>query len=188
MTSSEVIFICYDVSMHADYSIECALPYDDDFESKRQQFELAFTGLVRGVAEADKTFARTLLVDDVTGESNTDLDAYTSASANEDSVVFRESMLNEQAEDLVAELSQSDAELASRHQVGDSFSSPMYIAVWMLIRLGKISHPDFPPEKIADSIVNILPADWREGEDESLSIIKATVHAEASEKIENIYL
>ena len=68
--------------MAVDYSVECALPYQEDLEAEGGKFAVALAGLAKHIEEKGKTYSRVLLVDDVTNEAgvNYDLARYTEAS------------------------------------------------------------------------------------------------------------
>jgi hypothetical protein len=175
--------------MAIDYSVECALPYALDLSDEQQKFELAFNGLANRIRESGQTFHRVLLVDDVTNEAGEgfDLNAYSNASANNNTLVMRESMLNELAGSLLEQVDLSHDEITElKTEAG--FSSPFYIATWTLLRLGYLEHPDFPPEQISARIANVLPENFREGEEESMRIISNTPFRQAVEQVEYTYV
>ena len=133
----------------------------------------------------------TLLVDDVTNSANVDFDleVYEAASRVGDStLVMRESEIQSVANEFYQSLSEtlSPEELA-RLNTPDGFSSSYYIAVWTLMRLGRLRHPDFPEEQISTHIINVLPETWRKGEEESLSIIRQSPFSDAAKEVEYVW-
>lgn len=177
--------------MSADYSIECALPYTDKVQSERSRFLAPLGSLIQQLDDTHKSHARVLLVDDVTndGGPSYDLDAYIDALADANTTVFEESMLNGLADQLYGELAETiPTDELVKLKTDKGYSSPFYIAVWTLVRLGKLEHPDFPSDKVAERVFNILPIEWEEGEIASLAIIGATRFAEAAEQVDYSYV
>jgi len=68
------------------------------------------------------------------------------------------------------------------------YTSQLFIAAWCLMRLGYIENDVLDPELQAKQIVNILPESFRQGEEESLEIIRATPFAHAADQIDYIYI
>lgn len=179
--------------MKVDYSVECALPYTEQLDVERDKFAVAFSGLARQFEEAGKQFTRVLLVDDVTNEAggNYDLTAYTAASTNgnQETFVMRESMLNGLADEVYADLSSKlSADELAKLKSDEGYSSPFYIAVWTLLRLGYVAHPEFPADKVSEKIVNVLPESFREGEEESMEIVRKTQFPQAADQVEYVYI
>jgi hypothetical protein len=178
--------------MVRDYSVECALPYTVDLESKREKFSLAFSGIAKQIQESGKTYSRVLLVDDVTNDAGTDynLTAYTEASTGGyGSLVMRESMLSDLSDEVFAKLQGSlSAEELAELKTEFGYASSFYIAVWTLVRLGYLTHPDFPADQVSEKIVNVLPESFRKGEEKSLEILRKTEFPQAAEQVEYIFV
>lgn len=179
--------------MKVDYSIECALPYTGDPIAEQSKFELAFCGLVKQFEANGEQYSRVLLVDDMTNNAGEgfDLDAYTDAATNHhaDTLVMRESMLAELCDGVYADLATKlTPEDLSRYKGEHSFSSPFYIAVWSLLRLGYLQHPNFPEDQVSAKIVNVLPESFREGEEESLDIVRMTSFPQAADQVVYTYV
>lgn len=177
-----------------DCSIECALPYVEDLDGIENTFQLALDGLVRQLGAEGKTYTRVLLVDDVTNDGGPgyDLATYIAASVGSggpDVLVLRESMLDDLAAEIYPELATSMEPAAlARLKSEKGYSSPFYIAVWSLLRLGYVTHPDFDADRVAARIVNILPEVFREGEEESMDIVRHTLYAPAAERVDYIFV
>lgn len=174
--------------MSVNYSIESALPYTESLNELSGSFAAAYKGLIKKLEKEDKRFTRVLLVDDVTndGGEGYNLDNYTTASTLSESntLVMRESMLNDLADSVYSEMrtrfsSEDEEEIKSE----SGYSSPFYIAVWTLLRLGYLSHPDFPAEQVSERIINILPESFREGEEKSLALVRKSQFPEAADKV-----
>ena len=176
--------------MHS-LSVERALPYTDNLDEIQQASAVAFNGLVTQLQAEGRPYTTTLLVDDVTNSANVDFDleVYEAASRVGDStLVMRESEIQSVANEFYQSLSEtlSPEELA-RLNTPDGFSSSYYIAVWTLMRLGRLRHPDFPEEQISTHIINVLPETWRKGEEESLSIIRQSPFSDAAQEVEYVW-
>jgi hypothetical protein len=177
--------------MAVDYSIECAIPYVDEVQSERNRYLTVLGSLARHLDDTHKTHNRSLLVDDVTndGGPSYNLDAYVDAVADAETTVFEESMLNGLADDVYTKLvDKLPPEDLAKLKNERGYSSPFYIAIWTLVQLGHLEHPDFPPDRVAERVFNILPADWQEGENESLAIIGKTEFADAAAHVDYTYL
>lgn len=179
--------------MSADYSIESALPYTEPLDELSGNFALAYKGLIKQLEDEDKRFARVLLVDDVTndGGEGYNLDAYTTAStlSGADTLVMRESMLNGLADSVFSEMrTRISSEEAEEIKSESGYSSSFYIAVWTLLRLGYLSHPDFPAERVSERIINILSESFREGEKKSLALVRKSQFPEAADKVDYTFI
>lgn len=179
--------------MSVNYSIESALPYSESLDELSGSFVVAYKGLIKKLEEEDKRFARVLLVDDVThdGGEGYSLDDYTAAStlSGPDTFVMRESMLNGIADSVFSEMQTrlSNEELEQVNGEG-GYSSPFYIAVWTLLRLGYLSHPDFPAERVSERVINILPESFREGEEISLTLVRKSQFPEAANRVDYTFI
>lgn len=179
--------------MSIDYSIESALPYTESLDELSENFAVAYKGLTNKLEDENKRFARVLLVDDVTndGGDGYNLDDYAAAStiSGPDTLVMRESMLNGLADSVFTEMHARLSSIEADEIKGESgYSSPFYIAVWTLLRLGYLSHPDFPPDNVSDRIINILPERFREGEEKSLALVRKSQFPEAADKVDYTFI
>jgi hypothetical protein len=182
--------------MTNEYSLEYALPHTQPPRDRLQIFEDMLHRVTNGMREGNVLFTRTLLVDDVTG-SNPNPDAYIRTSADNDTTVFRESMLEEQAGLLLEELGKSKPDIVPLCTTERGYSSPFFIATWALVRLGYVHHPDFPETETANRVLNILPSEWHKTQEQSVQIVKAvqavkttgdTQAEELGEQVASIYL
>jgi len=175
--------------MGVNYSIESALPYTDTLNDLSRRFTLAYDVLTKRIESENKRSVQVLLVDDVTndGGERYDLDAYTAASIlnNPDTLVMRETMLNGLADSVFADMQTNlSEEEKAAIKTNRGYSSPFYIAVWTLLRLGYVTHPDFTQDRISERIINILPESFRDGEEESLAIVRKSRFPEAADRVE----
>lgn len=178
--------------MTTNYSVEYALPYNQDLSSKHAEFDLAFSGLSEKFKNTGQTFKRVLLVDDVTSGivKDSDIQDYIEASTSGESVlVMRESALNDLSDKVYEQLKQtSHTEVIEKYKNGDRYTSPFYIAIWSLLRLGYLEHPEFPKDYVGEKIINILPESWRTGEEESMAILARTQYSTAQDRVDYIYV
>lgn len=178
--------------MAVDYSVECALPYHEDLEPERERFSVALSGLAKHIEEKGNSYSRVLLVDDVTNEagSDYDLDSYTEASRDgKDTLVMRESMLQGLSDSVYADMeTRFPVDELAKFKNEKGYSSPFYIAVWTLVRLGYLSHSNFPQEQVSVRVANVLPESFRRGEEESLEIVRKTQFPQAAEQVEYVFV
>lgn len=178
--------------MKNNVSIECALPYSTEPLYAKHKFEKALSAVTTRLDQAHQTYGHVLLVDDITSGMSEDfsLDEYTTACTQDrPTLVFRESMLNALCEQTLGELQNNGAtqELQDLRSE-EGYSGALYIAVWMLLRLGHVSHPDFPEAQVSERIINILPEEFRKGEEVSMQIVRQTRFPEAADRIEYVFV
>jgi hypothetical protein len=174
--------------MPKDYSIECAKAYASN---EGDEASLVTLGkLVRQLSEENKTFSLVLLVDDVTYPDKTlDFDAYAKwleGGGYPQATVFRESQITPACDELLASIDYTklSPKLANKLRSEAGYISQLFIASWCLMRLGYLENPEFGEDLRAQQLVNILPADFKPGEEESLEIIRATQFSSAVDQIE----
>ncbi|MGB4758950.1 MAG: hypothetical protein WBP26_02740 [Candidatus Saccharimonadales bacterium] len=182
--------------MSRDVSIEYAQPYENATEASDAAGVAALHQTLGILAANGETHSLVSLVDDTTHESegSYDYDAYgkwLQTKGFEPELVARESEIKEVCDSLLAMLDQAKLpqELQESFAQGNTHVSPLFIASWCLMRLGYIQHETVLPESLqAKKLVNILPESFKPDEDLSLAIIAASPFAEATQKIEYIFI
>jgi hypothetical protein len=173
-------------------SIECAPPYEEG--NRHEIFAQALRGLLHQVSESGEEASIVQLVDDETYQDNTfDFDGYADwlrSNGFKPDLVARESQIVDACDDVlgVIDYTKLRPKLGSILRSRDKYISQLFIAAWCLIRLGYLQNDQFDPSFQAEKLINILPTAFKPGEDDSLAIIRATLYADAADKIEYIFL
>jgi hypothetical protein len=170
-----------------DVSIECAKAY-----SKGSGDHAALQALrekLERIGSENKSHSTVLLVDDVTYEDKTfDFDEYADwlkIAGFGDAEIYRESQIKDSSDEVrgLIDFSLLSPEVTDSLQ-HNRYTSPLFIASWFLLRLGRIEDQGFPAHLRAERLYNILPESFKPGEDQALEIIRATPYAQATENIE----
>lgn len=173
------------------YSIECAQSYSvADHSETAIQLRLILSKL----RNESKDASLVALVDDTTYEDKAfNFDQYANWLSSEGftpDLVARESQIVDACDALREQIdfTKLEAELAAELAPVDSYNSQLFIAAWCLVRLAYIESAAFDPSLQAEKLINILPASFKPGEDQSLAIIGATPYFKAVDKIEYVFV
>ncbi len=175
------------------YSIECSQPYSDN-PLNHNATKAALEGLLKRIQREGATASLVALVDDTTHENpDYDFDNYARwlhTNGFEPDSVAHESAIRPASDQLLnaIDFTKLNSETASALQSENKYTSQLFIAAWCLLRLGYIEDNSFDKSLQAEKLVNVLPLSFKEGEEQSLDIIRATPFAEAVDKIEYIFV
>lgn len=171
-----------------DVSIEYAHIYTNSKISEEHELSLKELEGVRG-----QNSSLVVMVDDYSFPDPTfDYGAFTSWLSDQGhapNVVVRESQLIPQCDEVLALL--EDEKLKGDivdYIKAKKYPCSLFIAVWYLVRLGRLSHPQFPEAEQAEKLINILPESFKPFEEKGFDIIRGTRHRGVLNSIENRYL
>lgn len=142
------------------------------------------------IAEPDRSLA--VLVDDYSfSDRGFDYPAFVSWLAERGSapdVLIRESRLVPLCDEVLGMIGDASLrEELTAYVRAKKYPCSLFIAAWYLLRLGRLSHEDFPSAEYADRLVNILHERFRPFEERARAILQATPHADYLLRIENRY-
>jgi len=163
-----------------DLSIEYAHIYTNNRISAEHQLSVRVLGsLKRRYEEEGKSMSLVVMVDDYSFPDPTfnydEFSAWLESEGLKPDLLIRESQLIPVCDDVLKLVKKRSL----RTQLEDYIRSKKYpcslfIAAWYLVRLGKLSHPQFDEKLVAKKLLNILPESFKPFEDKGLEIIAAT--------------
>ncbi len=163
-----------------DISIEYAHIYTNNQIGDEHRLSLeVLQNLKRKYESQGKTMSLVVMVDDYSFPDPTfDYDAFSEWLASQNlkpDLVVRESQLIPACDEVLKMIDNDRL----RNPIEDyirakKYPCSLFIAAWYLVRLGKISHPQYADRLTAQKLMNILPESFKPFEDKGLELISAT--------------
>ncbi len=172
-----------------DVSIEYAHIYTNSKISEEHELSIKQLNDVRGSNES-----LVVMVDDYSFPDPSfdyvSFIVWLSEQGHKPGVVIRESQLIPQCDQVLALMIEGKLreEITDYIVKSKKYPCSLFIAAWYLLRLGKLTHSDFPESDYAVRLINILPESFKSFEEKGFQIIRSTPYAELVNQIENRYI
>jgi hypothetical protein len=171
-----------------DVSIEYAHIYTNSRISEEHELSLKELDAIREQSESLVVMVDDYSFPDPTFDYGT-FTAWLSEKGHTPNVVMRESQLIPLCDDTLRLMPDGKLKTEMIEYIkAKKYPCSLFIASWYLLRLGKLTHSDFPKEEYAERLINILPESFKPFEDKAIDIITSTEHRDVVSSIRNVYL